>query len=85
MDKLKGAPDWESRVNMSMQFYEGTEYKRKLLEKGLLALNDLVNNIINYKPTDVLVSGKVHLIRPGDMDKFDTCQLNLVTKILCAI
>lgn len=38
-----------------------------------------MQEVSRFQPTEELVSGSVHLIRPSDSNKYDNCGLTLVS------
>ncbi|KAG5891273.1 hypothetical protein JTB14_019643 [Gonioctena quinquepunctata] len=75
--KLESIPDWGSKIKMCLEGYEGTKRSRNLLEAGLLRLQDQIDAISAYQPSEVLVSGRIHLIVPDDSNQYDKCGLEL--------
>ncbi|KAJ8980787.1 hypothetical protein NQ317_004788 [Molorchus minor] len=74
---LKESPNWESRIKLALKSFESDEKQRKLLEEGLKNLKQRIEEISSLQPTDVLISGTVHLIRPSESSKYDSCGLTL--------
>jgi hypothetical protein len=84
-------PTWESRVKLALDNYEGHLSDKKKLGEGLSTLKMRLQDILSFKPTEDLVSGQIHLIRPTGSSKYDNCGLlsvcfcyyQLVTFINC--
>ncbi|KAJ8967373.1 hypothetical protein NQ314_002933 [Rhamnusium bicolor] len=77
---LQDAPDWQSRIRISLENYDGEEKHKKLLEEGLVNLKGRLEDVSAFQPITELVSGTVHLIRPSDSSKYDNCGLTARAK-----
>nr|XP_023020295.1 fatty acid synthase-like [Leptinotarsa decemlineata] len=73
--KLEATSDWNSRIKICLEGYEGTKQQRHLLEAGLLRLENQLDTIATYRPNGVLVSGTVHLLAPNEASQNDYCGL----------
>ncbi|XP_018570431.1 fatty acid synthase-like [Anoplophora glabripennis] len=77
LNDLKQYPNYESRIKKCLENFEGQEKHKNFLREGLVNLKARVEDASGFQPTEELVSGSVHLIRPGDSNKYDNCGLTL--------
>ncbi|KAH0814014.1 hypothetical protein GEV33_008777 [Tenebrio molitor] len=75
VNKMGEVPTWESRVKLALDNYEGHLSDKKKLGDGLSTLKMRLQDILSFKPTEDLVSGQIHLIRPTGSSKYDNCGL----------
>ena len=73
--RLNSLPDWEARVKYGLKNYPVAAGDEELLEKALNVLRDRVEQVARYEPTEPLVAGKIHLLRPVGASKYDNCGL----------
>lgn len=73
--KLHSAPTWDTRVKLALDYYEGKISDKKALGEGLFTLKTHLENILKFQPTEELVTGQIHLIRPSGSSKYDNCGL----------
>ncbi|CAG2055244.1 unnamed protein product, partial [Timema podura] len=78
-EELINLQDWKSRVAHVLHKIENLYPKRKrLLESGLESSYLRINKLLSYKPTEKLLSGEVHLIRPEGALQEDHCELHKI-------
>lgn len=75
MKKMNEAKKWEDRLQLAFKSYEGQAVDEKILKDGLYTLKTHLENIMSFKPTNDLVSGQIHLIRPTGSSQYDNCGL----------
>ncbi|CAG2054823.1 unnamed protein product, partial [Timema podura] len=76
-EDLINLKDWKSRVAYVLHKIKNLSPKRKrYLESGLESSYIRINKLLNYKPTEKLLSGDVHLIRPEGALQEDHCDLH---------
>uniref|UniRef100_A0A7R9NU93 oleoyl-[acyl-carrier-protein] hydrolase n=1 Tax=Timema tahoe TaxID=61484 RepID=A0A7R9NU93_9NEOP len=76
-EDLINLKDWKSRVAYVLHKMKNLSPKRKrYLESGLESSYIRINKLLNYKPTEKLLSGDVHLIRPEGALEEDHCDLH---------
>ncbi|RZB84952.1 fatty acid synthase, partial [Asbolus verrucosus] len=73
--KITDAPAWDSRIRLALDNYEGHLSDKKKLEKALFTLKTNLGNLLSFQPSEDLVSGQIHLIRPVGSSKYDNCGL----------
>uniref|UniRef100_A0A7R9K774 oleoyl-[acyl-carrier-protein] hydrolase n=1 Tax=Timema genevievae TaxID=629358 RepID=A0A7R9K774_TIMGE len=76
-EDLINLKDWKSRVAFVLHKIKNLSPKRKrYLESGLESSYIRINKLLNYKPTEKLLSGDVHLIRPEGALQEEHCDLH---------
>lgn len=73
--KLSQSSSWDDRLKIALDAYDGRISDPEALKNGLLTLKSHLTNLLDYKPTDDLVSGQIHLIRPTGASQYDNCGL----------
>lgn len=73
--KIGELPDWNARVELALDSYEGDISERKKLEEGLFTLKVRLQDLSAFHPTEELVLGQIHLIKPIGSSKYDNCGL----------
>ncbi|EEZ97866.2 fatty acid synthase [Tribolium castaneum] len=73
--KIEEAPGWDSRIKLALDHFEGHLSDKKALGQGLFTLKSHLQNLLTFSPSEELVSGQIHLIRPTGTSKYDNCGL----------
>lgn len=85
MKKLSESLDWDDRLKTALGAYDGEISDPEILKEGLLTLKSHLINMLEYKPTEHLVSGQIHLIRPTGASQYDNCGLVQVRTIVLKV
>ncbi|CAH0563662.1 unnamed protein product [Brassicogethes aeneus] len=78
--KIRNSGDWETRVQLAFDNFEGNIPDRQTLESGLFDLKKRLQDLSAFQPIEDVVSGDIHLIRPADSSKYDNCGLTSYCK-----
>lgn len=62
-------------MQQALQHYPEGAGSEALLEKALTTVKDRVASLLKIQPSDQLIAGQIHLIRPTGSSKYDNCGL----------